>query len=198
MTSMAHIALPLVLALGAVVGCSAAPPSLVGKDELIRKAAAALRAWDGEVPGLEGFARQSYGYAMFPTVAKGGLGVGAAYGRGVVYEQNQHVGYADLSQASLGLQIGGQAHRVLLVFDDPAALGHFKRGRLDFSADGSGVIVAAGYTASVRFVQGITVFSRPIGGVMGEAVAIGGRWSSFVATDDREPGQPPPATGAPR
>jgi lipid-binding SYLF domain-containing protein len=198
MVSSTHIALLLTLALGAAVGCGTAPPSPAAKDELVRKAAAALRAWDGEAPGLEGFARHSHGYAIFPTVAKGGLGIGGAYGRGVVYEQDQHVGYADLSQASLGLQVGGQAYQVLMVFADRAALESFKRGRLDLSADGSGVIIDAGYAATVQFVEGITLFSKPIGGVMAEAVAFGGRWSSFVARDDGQPRPPPPPAGAPR
>jgi lipid-binding SYLF domain-containing protein len=193
MTSTVRLTLPLALALGVAMGCSTAPPSAAGKDELIRKAAEALRAWDGEAPGLEGYARQSYGYALFPRVAKGALGVGAAWGRGVVYEQDRHIGYADLSQASLGLQIGGQAYQMLMVFDARPALERFKQGRLDFSAAGSGVVVT-GYAASVRFAQGITVFARPIGGVMGEA-SIGGQWSTFAARDDRDP---TPAAGAPR
>ena len=33
------------------------------------------------------FFKNSYGYAVFPTVGKGGLGVGAAHGTGHVYEQ---------------------------------------------------------------------------------------------------------------
>ena len=61
-----------------------------------------------EDPGLGELLRRSYGYALFPKVTKGGLGVGGAYGRGVVYERGRHVGYSDLSQASVGLQAGGQ------------------------------------------------------------------------------------------
>lgn len=197
MTAPVRRALAFMVALGVVTGCSTAPPSQAGKEELIRKAAEALHAWDAEIPGLEGFARQGYGYAIFPAVAKGAVGVGAAYGRGVVHEQGQHIGYADLSQASLGLQIGGQAYQVLMVFDDRAALERFKRGHGHLSADGSGVVAAAGYAASVRFAQGITVFARPIGGVMAEA-AMGGQWSTFAAREERHPNPASTDTGAPR
>ena len=92
-----RVVIPLVLAIGLTAGCSTAPRSQEDKDELVREAMAALREWNTDVPGLEAFARQSYGYAMFPSIGKGGLGLGAAYGRGVVREQGEHIGYADLS-----------------------------------------------------------------------------------------------------
>lgn len=192
----ARVVAALVLAIAMIGGCSTAPASQESKDDLVRKAAAALGEWAGDVPGLDAYARQGYGHAIFPSIGKGGLGLGAAYGRGVVYEQGEHIGYADLSQASVGLQVGGQAYQVLVVFDDRAALERFKQGRLDFSADSSVVLLESGYVASVRFVDGVTVFSRPIGGAMGEA-SMGGQWFTFVLRDDREPGKPaPPPAGA--
>jgi hypothetical protein len=106
---------------------------------------------------------------MFPSIGKGGLGLGAAYGRGVVWEQGEHLGYADPSHAPVGLQAGGQAYQALVVFDGKAALERFKQGGLDFSADSSAVLLEGGYVATLRFVDGVTVFSRPIGGAMGEA-----------------------------
>jgi hypothetical protein len=183
-----RVVIPLVLALEMMGGCSTAPPSREGKDELVQQATAALRRWDSDSPGLEGFARLSYGYAMFPEIAKGALGVGAAYGRGVVYAQGEHIGYADVSHVSLGLQVGGQAYQLLVVFDNKAVLERFERGRLDFSADASGVLLKSGYVASVGFIEGVTVFAKPIGGAMAEA-SMGGEWFTFVFRDSREPDQ---------
>jgi lipid-binding SYLF domain-containing protein len=180
-----------VLAFSMMAGCTAAPASREGRDALIRQATAALEEWNRDIPGVEEFARRSYGYAVFPEIAKGGLGIGAAYGRGVVYEQGEHIGYADMSQASLGLQAGGLAYQILAVFDNQAALEQFKRGRLDFSADTSMVVLKTGYVELVRFVEGLMVFARPIGGVMGEA-AIGGQRFTFVPEDNREPKRQPP------
>lgn len=192
----ARFVAPLMLVAGLMGGCSTAPGSQEGKDDLVRRATAALEEWNGDVPGLEGFARHSYGYAMFPAIAKGGLGLGAAYGRGVVWEQGEHIGYADLSHASVGLQAGGQAYQVLVVFDHKAALERFKRGSLDFSADSSMALLAGGYVATVRFIEGVTVFSRAVGGAMGEA-SMGGQWFTFVLRDAREPGKAvPQAAGA--
>jgi lipid-binding SYLF domain-containing protein len=195
MTSTTRTVASLALAMGLMGGCSTAPMSQEGKDELVRRAAAVLTEWNQDTPGIEGFARRSHGYAMFPSIAKGGLGVGGAYGRGVVYEQGEHIGYADLALASLGLQVGGQAYRVLVVFDHKEALERFKRGRLDFSADATEVLLNAGYVANVRFVRGVTTFSTPIAGAMGGA-AMGGQRVTFVLRNDRARTKPAlPAAG---
>jgi len=176
MVSTRIVALALVA--GLIGACSTAPATQEGRDELVRRAAAALDEWNSDAPGLQTFARQSYAYAMFPAVAKGGVGIGAAHGRGVVWENGEHIGYADVSHASVGFQVGGQAYQVLVVFDDKAGLDRFKQGQLDFSADASGVIVEGGYATTVRFSRGVTIFARPLGGAMGEA-SLGARWFTF-------------------
>src|SRR5262249_34557022 len=174
MSSISRLAVPLMLALGALGGCSTAPTSPEGRERLIERGATALRERNAEVPGIAAFARQSHGYAIFPGVGKGGLGVGLAYGRGVVYAQGQHIGYADVAQASLGLQAGGQAYRLLVVFDDEAAVERFKRGRLDVAPNTSAVVAAGGYVVETRFIDGVAVIARPIGGGVGGRVGGGG------------------------
>ena len=170
----------LALILGLVVGCSTAPRTQEGKDALVRDAAAALSDWNRQVPGIEGFAWSGYGYVLFPGIGKGGVGIGAGYGRGVVYAQTRHIGFADVSQGSLGLLIGGQSYQQLIVFDDEAALERFKQGQLDLSADSTGVMITWGYTGRVRLIDGVTVFFRPVGGAMAEATVSGQRFT-FVA-----------------
>lgn len=56
------------------------------------------------------FFNSAYGYALFPTVGKGGIGIGAAYGKGRVYQGGSYQGDTSLSQVSFGFQIGGQAY----------------------------------------------------------------------------------------
>ena len=158
-----------------MAACSTAPPTQEGKDDLVREAAAALTAWNQEVPGVEAFARGSHAYALFPEIGKGGIGLGGAYGRGVVYAGGQHIGYADLSEGSLGLQLGGQSYQQLIVFDDARALDRFKQGRFALSAETSAVAIKPGYAASLRTVEGVTVFSKPNGGLMRELVLAGQR-----------------------
>jgi ABC transporter substrate binding protein len=132
-----------------------------------------------EDPGLDELVRRGYGYALFPEISKGGLVFGGAYGRGVVYEQGQHIGYADLSQASFGLQVGGQTYSELVVFENKAALEGLKQGRVDLAADASAVILKTGAAVGARFVEGVAVIVRPIGGAMAEAT-VGGQQVTYM------------------
>ena len=100
------------LALVLLAGCTTAPASPESRTALLQEAAAALQDMIRMDPSVDSLVRRGYGYALFPEVVKAGLGVGGGYGQGVVYEQGQHVGFADLTLGSVGVQIGGQTeHR---------------------------------------------------------------------------------------
>jgi lipid-binding SYLF domain-containing protein len=173
--SVAAIFLTTVL----LVSCSTAPTTTTAKDELTQKAMAEREEWNKLDPGLEALAKKSEGYAFFPEIIKGGLGVGGAYGRGVVYEQNQPIGYADVTQGSVGLQAGGQTYSELIVFENKAAMDRFKKNQIDFGANASAIIAKTGAAANARFVDGVAVFVRPTAGAMAEA-AIGGQRVTYV------------------
>ena len=174
MTSTTAVAL-IALATGLLVGCSTAPPTTEAKDELFKKAAAERQEWNKLDPEMEAFARKGYGFAFFPEVTKGGLGVGGAWGRGVVYEQGQHVGYADITQGSLGLQAGGQTYGELIVFENKAAMDRFKERQFDIGGNLSAVLATTGAAANARFVDGVAIFVRPTAGAMAEASLSGQR-----------------------
>ena len=93
------------------------------------------------------FAR-SYGYAVFPTVGKGGLGVGGAVGTGRVYEQGRYIGDVLLTQLSVGFQAGGQAYSQIVLLQDKRALDEFTSGEFGFGAGVGAVAVTAGASAS--------------------------------------------------
>ncbi|MBF2708494.1 lipid-binding SYLF domain-containing protein [Flavobacterium soyangense] len=121
---------------------------------------------------------KSYGYAIFPNVGKGGFGVGGAAGNGVVYEQNQMVGMAKLSQVSIGFQAGGQAYREVIFFESKKALDRFKNSQLEFSADVSAVAVKSGASANAKYAKGVMVLTMQKGGLMYEA-SVGGQKFKF-------------------
>lgn len=147
---------------------------------IIAEATSSLQQMRAEDPGLGELVRRSYGYALFPKVTKGGLGVGGAYGQGVVYERGRHVGYSDLSQASVGLQAGGQTFSELLIFESKDALDRFKARQFNFSADASAVVIESGVATNATFVDGTAVVVRPIGGAMVEA-SLGGQKFAYQA-----------------
>ena len=73
---------------------------------------------------------KSYGYAVFPTIGKGGLGIGGAYGSGRVFTKGKYVGDTSMSQVTVGLQMGGQAYSEIIFFEDKRAFDEFTSGTL--------------------------------------------------------------------
>ena len=157
-----------------LVACSTAPKTAEDRAELERRSRGALALMKEQDPSLRGELEDAYGYAIFPTVGKGGLGVGGAYGRGIVYEEGEMVGYCDLSQGTIGLQIGGQAYSELILFEYEEALDHFKTGNFAFSAQASAVAIESGASADAKYDRGVKVITMPKAGAMLEA-SIGGQ-----------------------
>jgi lipid-binding SYLF domain-containing protein len=174
------MALAFVVITALLSGCATAPASREDKVALVSEATTRLQQMSTEDPALGALVKRSHGYSLFPNVGKGGLVVGGAYGRGVVYERGQHIGYSDLTQGSVGLQAGGQSFSELLVFENKAALDRFKAGQFGFAADASAVVLKSGAATNANFVNGVAVVVQPIGGVMVEA-AIGGQQFTYQA-----------------
>ena len=106
--------------------------------------------------------------------SKGAIGVGGAYGKGILYQDGRQVGYCDLSQGSIGFQLGGQAYSEIIFLQTNSNLEDFKSGHFAFAAQASAVAVTAGASADAAYTAGVAVFTRPRRGLMGEA-AIGGQ-----------------------
>lgn len=174
----ARMTLTVLLAAALLAGCQTDPQTDAKKDALHSEAEAALKQIYADDPGVRDLVNRSTGYAIFPNVGKGGLIVGGAYGRGLVYQQGRFMGYADLTQASVGLQLGGQTFKELLVFENSQAFDNFKTGKLKFTANASAVAVKAGAAAQARFTDGVAAFVQPNGGAMFE-LSIGGQEFSF-------------------
>ena len=156
------------LLLATIVGCNTAPKSEEKKDALVDQAQAMLREMKSQDSSLQGFLDRGYGYVIFPNVGKGGLVAGGAYGRGVVYRGNEMVGYADLSQASIGLQAGGQTFSELIVFENEDTFNKFTKSELQFGANVSAIALKTGAGSSATFKNGLAVFVMPKGGLMFE------------------------------
>ena len=178
MTLTTGVALVLTVVVGLLGSCATAPTSPEDKAALVTEAAVRLQQMSTADPALGALVKRSYSYSMFPNVGKGGLGVGGAYGRGVVYEQGKHIGYSDVTQGTVGLQAGGQSFSELLVFENKAALDRFKAGQFGLAADASAVVLKSGVATNANFVNGVAVVVQPIGGAMFEA-AIGGQQFTY-------------------
>jgi lipid-binding SYLF domain-containing protein len=128
-------------------------------------------------PGIQAFLDHSAAYAVFPSVGKGGFVVGGAYGKGLVIVGDRVEGYTTLTQASVGLQLGGQKYSQFIFFKDEIALGNFKRGNMEFGATASAVAITAGASADTSYDKGVAVFTHAAGGLMVEGSISGQKFT---------------------
>ena len=152
------------------------------------------------------FFDNSYGYAVFPTIGKGGIGIGGAHGKGRVYEQGVHVGDTAMTQVTLGFQLGGQVYSQMIFFQDRRAFDEFTGGNFEFGAQATAVAITAGVSAAATtsgssagasggksnastvgdYYKGMATFTVAKGGLMYEA-SIGGqkfRYTPLVTAYD--------------
>lgn len=143
------------------------------------------------------FFDSAYGYAVFPTIGKGGLGIGASHGKGQVYAEGSVVGFTSLSDVSIGFQAGGQAYSQIVFFEDKRALDDFTSGNFEFGAEANAIAVQAsagasassegatagatsggsgGSQASTNYYKGMLVFQIGKGGLMYQAAISGQKY----------------------
>jgi|SRR5690349_98876 lipid-binding SYLF domain-containing protein len=140
---------------------------------------------------------KSYGYAVFPTIGKAGLGIGGAHGSGCVFAKGKQVGEATLNQVSFGWQAGAQGYSLIMFFQDERAFKEFTSGNFEFGAKASAVAITAGASAGAGtggtgagasaskkdattaggYQKGVAPFSIIKGGLMYEAALGGAKFS---------------------
>jgi lipid-binding SYLF domain-containing protein len=141
--------------------------------------------------------QNSYGYAVFPGIGKGGFIVGGAHGNGRVFRQGVWVGDTSMTQVSVGFQAGGQAYSMIIFFQDERAFKEFISGSFEFGADASAVAITAAAGASAgttgasagasggmkdavtagKYYKGMAVFTIVKGGAMYEASVSGQKFT---------------------
>jgi len=146
--------------------------------QMVAEAQKTIAVFQKADPSLDAFFRTAAGYAVFPTVTKGGLGVGAAHGTGVLISRGKALGKVSLSQVTVGAQAGGQEYSQVIFFETPEALAAFERGQTTFAAQASAVAVQSGAAAHAKYTNGVAVFTATKGGLMAEA-SIGGQKFKF-------------------
>ncbi len=146
------------------------------------------------------FFNEAYGYAVFPTVGKGGIILGGAYGAGRVYRQGDIAGTSTMFKVNIGFQLGGQAFRQIIFFQDKRSYDEFTSEGFEFDGALSAVVLTlgaeaqagtqgstagaslgphTGTQAETSYTKGMAVFIHTIGGLMYE-VSVGGQRFSFT------------------
>jgi lipid-binding SYLF domain-containing protein len=150
-------------------------------------------------PAVAKFFKNSYGYAVFPTIGKAGYVIGGSYGKGQVYRGGKVTGKASVMEGSIGLTFGGEAFSQIIFFQDKRAYDEFTSGNFEFGATAQAVVITAGaqakagtagksagasagprtgVQAETEYVKGMATFVHSKGGLMYEA-SIGGQKFKF-------------------
>ena len=129
-------------------------------------------------PGMDTFFKNAHGYAVFPEITKGAIGIGGASGDGTVFERGKAIGSSNMTQVTIGLQLGGQTYSEIIFFKDQAALDNFKAGNYEVAAGASAIALKDGVSKTADYEQGIAIFTMGTGGLMFEA-SIGGQKFSY-------------------
>jgi lipid-binding SYLF domain-containing protein len=149
--------------------------------------------------GISDMFTSAYGYALFPTIGKGGIVIGGAYGKGRVYGEGKHIGDVDMTQLTAGFQLGGTSFSQVIFFENDAALEKFTSGKFEYGANAQAVAItlSAGATANTGgnaatastnknnavtqgggYSKGMATFTITKGGLMYEA-SLGGQKFSY-------------------
>lgn len=151
-----------------------------------------------QIPQVAPYFDSAYGYAVWRTIGRGGIGIGGATGLGQVYVNGQVKGFSRLIDISIGFQLGGQAYRQIIFFQNEAAYNDFTQGNFEFDAQASAVAVTASAQASSgtqgsqatagatgtgtaaaggNYQAGMRIFTMATGGLMYQATIAGQKYS---------------------
>ena len=158
----------------ALIACLVSPVFADDRSRLNEEVAEARTAFIKKDPSLDKEMGASAGYALFPSVGKGGIGIGGARGTGQVIARGGPIAVATLTQVTIGLQLGGQKYAELILFENRQALDAFLTGSFTLAAQASAVAATSGAAANAKYSGGVKVITMAIGGLMYEA-SVGGQ-----------------------
>jgi len=169
----------LTVLLAATLGMSLA---VRADDTTPADAATALKTFQTTDSSLTALIADAAGYAIFPSVGKGGFIIGGQRGKGLVYEKGKVVGEATMTEVSIGAQVGGETFSELILFNTPEALRDFKGSNWEMSATVNAVAASEGAAKNAKFQQGVAVFTITKGGLMVQA-SVGGQKFKFKPSE---------------
>jgi lipid-binding SYLF domain-containing protein len=149
------------------------------QDKDAQEVATAIANFKSSDAALAKWFDTAYGYAVFPSVGKGAVVVGAASGSGRVFEKGTYIGDVHMTQATVGAQIGGEAYAEVIFFETKAALDRFKENRFEMSAGLNAVAADSGKSMDAKYAEGVAVFTQAKKGLMAEA-SVGGQKFKFT------------------
>ena len=147
-------------------------------EELKTEAEQAIEVFKKADPSLKKFFDESAGFAICPSVGRGGLVFGGQHGNGVAYEKGKPVGEVTLTEINFGAQVGGASFYELIFFETDQNMKDLKESKTRLSAQVNAVAAADGAAKTAKYDQGIVVFTLARSGLMVQAT-VGGQKLKF-------------------
>ena len=129
--------------------------ALAAKPEKIdRRVDEALSEFREDIGGANEVLARAEGVLVFPLIRKAGFGIGGEYGQGALRINGSTVAYYSTAAASVGLQIGGQSRRQIIVFLDQGALDKFRSSDgWEIGVDASVAVITLGAGGAIDTTQ---------------------------------------------
>lgn len=192
---MRKIILPLLFVVGGgfgfggLVGCDTSTPNSPAQQTAMHdEARVALERMEAQDPSLTNRVNNSAGYVVFPEVGNAAVGVGGAYGQGYVYENGKRIGHVKMTEASVGLQVGGDSYAELIIFQDQKPLNRLMNNSFEFGSDAKATVVKAGAAGAAEFSNGTQVYVMSKGGLFA-GVALNGQKFKFTGNGNNNSAQ---------
>ncbi len=152
---MHHRFLLSVVAAAIVVSMSFGGAAFAAKPAKIdRRVDEALAEFRDDIGGADEVLARAEGVLVFPLIRKAGFGVGGEYGQGALRINGSTVAYYSTAAASIGLQIGGQSRRQIIVFLDQGALDKFRSSDgWEIGVDASVAVITVGAGGAIDTTQ---------------------------------------------
>ena len=145
-------------------------------DKKQAKAAAALGKFKEKHPQMQPYFDQAQGYAIIPGITRVAIGFGGAYGRGLVIEGDELIGWTSFTQLSSGLQLGAKYFSMIVFFKDQATLDDYKKSQMQFMGQAGIDLATFGMSGIPAYNEGVAVFAITRLGLMAEFSYSGARF----------------------
>jgi lipid-binding SYLF domain-containing protein len=122
-------------------------------EEIDASVYACLGRFYNQIMGGREMVAMAEGVLVIPSVVKGGLIVGGEYGEGALRVGGKAVSYYNLASGSIGLQVGGEAKDIVILFMTEEALKQFQAGKgWEVGIDGNVALANFGGGKRVDFI----------------------------------------------
>lgn len=161
------------------------PPAAEAKSagEIQAAVQSCLERFYKQVKGGRDLAQQAKGILVMPGVIKAGFIIGGEYGEGALRVGPKTAGYYRLASGSIGLQIGGQAKDIVILFMTDEALRGFQASDgWEVGIDGNVALINLGGGERVDFTkmkEPIVGFVFDVKGLMADISLKGAKFSRF-------------------